>query len=90
MEAQQFGIPAIARNVGGNSEIIIEELLLPADTTPEIIAGLIKEYAQNQQAHIEEIRNKCREKVQLEYDAVENTRVFCTQLLAREEQHAER
>lgn len=90
MEAQQFGIPAIARNVGGNSEIIIEELLLPADTTPEIIASLIKEYAQNQQAHIEGIRNKCREKVQLEYNAVENTRAFCTQLLAREEQHAER
>ena len=31
-----------------------------------------------------------REKVQLEYNAVENTRAFCTQLLAREEQHAER
>lgn len=26
----------------------------------------------------------------LEYNAVENTRAFCTQLLAREEQHAER
>ena len=89
MEAQQFGIPAIARNVGGNSEIILEELLLPSDVTPEIIANLIKTYAQQQRAYIEKIRNKCKEKVQLEYNAVVNTRKFCKQLLAEEGQHAE-
>lgn len=89
MEAQQFGIPAIARNVGGNREIILEELLLPSDVTPEIIANLIKTYAQQQRAYIEKIRNKCKEKVQLEYNAVVNTRKFCKQLLAEEGQHAE-
>lgn len=81
MEAQQFGIPAIARNVGGNREIILEELLLPSDVTPEIIADLIKKYAQKPRACIEEIRNKCREKVELEYNAVVNTKKFCKQLL---------
>ena len=88
MEAQQFGIPAIARNVGGNREIILEELLLPSDVTPEIIADLIKKYAQKPRACIEEIRNKCREKVELEYNAVVNTKKFCTQLLTGEGLHA--
>lgn len=88
MEAQQFGIPAIARNVGGNREIILEELLLPSDVTPEIIADLIKMYAQKPRACIEEIRNKCREKVELEYNAVVNTKKFCEQLLMGKGWHA--
>ena len=71
-----------------DGEIILEELLLPSDVTPEIIADLIKKYAQKPRACIEEIRNKCREKVELDYNAVVNTKKFCKQLLTGEGLHA--
>lgn len=45
MEAMSFGIPVIATNVGGTSEIVSEKtgLLIEADFSPEELAGKIKE-----------------------------------------------
>lgn len=45
MEAMSCGIPCIARNVGGNNEIVRDEIsgkLLPPDATPLIIAQAIQ------------------------------------------------
>jgi glycosyltransferase involved in cell wall biosynthesis len=44
MEAMSFGIPCIGRDVGGNSEIIINQIsgiLLPKDSSPKLIASAI-------------------------------------------------
>jgi colanic acid/amylovoran biosynthesis glycosyltransferase len=48
MEAMSFGIPVIATNVGGTSEIVSERtgLLINADFTPEYLAGKILELSQ--------------------------------------------
>jgi len=48
MEAMSFGIPVIATNVGGTSEIVSERtgLLINADFTPEYLAGKIIELSQ--------------------------------------------
>lgn len=45
MEAMSFGIPVIATNVGGTSEIVSEKtgLLIEADFSPADLAGKIKE-----------------------------------------------
>ena len=47
MEAMSFGIPCIARNVGGNSEIVINEIsgkLIPKEATPTLIAEIIQDF----------------------------------------------
>jgi len=47
MEALSYGIPILARNVGGNSEIVIDNyngFLLQSDVTAENIAKIIKLY----------------------------------------------
>ena len=46
MEAMSFGIPVIATNVGGNSEIVNKRngFLLEPNPSPEIVANKIKEY----------------------------------------------
>lgn len=47
MEAQSFGIPAFATNVGGTSEVIVENItgfLLPVDFLPGDLAKLLYKY----------------------------------------------
>lgn len=46
MEACSFGIPILATNVGGTGETVkngLNGFLLPADVTPELLAGKIRE-----------------------------------------------
>jgi len=47
MEAQSFGIPVMAMNVGGNAELVSSQngILLPADATPEQVAAAIENYS---------------------------------------------
>jgi colanic acid/amylovoran biosynthesis glycosyltransferase len=47
MEAMSYGIPCIARNVGGNSEIVINEVsgkLVPDGASAHLIADVIQEF----------------------------------------------
>lgn len=47
MEAMSYGIPCIARNVGGNSEIVIDQIsgkLLPKESSAAFIADVIKTF----------------------------------------------
>jgi colanic acid/amylovoran biosynthesis glycosyltransferase len=48
MEAMSFGIPVIATNVGGTSEIVSGKtgLLIDPDFSPEELAGKIQEFTQ--------------------------------------------
>jgi colanic acid/amylovoran biosynthesis glycosyltransferase len=53
MEAMSFGIPVIATNVGGTSEIVSEKtgLLIDPDFSPEELAGKIQEFTQTMDIH---------------------------------------
>ena len=46
MEAQSFGIPTLATNVGGTSEIVNNEngFLIEKDFNPKLVADLITQY----------------------------------------------
>ncbi|MFS8083527.1 MAG: glycosyltransferase [Ginsengibacter sp.] len=47
MEAMSFGIPCIARNVGGNNEIVVDKIsgrLLPGSASPKLIADIIQDF----------------------------------------------
>jgi glycosyltransferase involved in cell wall biosynthesis len=46
MEAMSYGIPCIARDIGGNSEIVVNQVsgwLIPKDASPTLIARTIEE-----------------------------------------------
>ncbi len=46
MEAMSYGIPCLARDIGGNGEIVLNKIsgvLLPGTVTPEIIAESLKQ-----------------------------------------------
>lgn len=47
MEAMSYGIPCIARDIGGNSEIVVDQIsgkLVPKDASPTLIAGIIQDF----------------------------------------------
>ncbi|MEE2901932.1 MAG: glycosyltransferase [Myxococcota bacterium] len=62
MEAQSAGIPVIATDVGGTSEIVNEDngVLIPAQTSPEKIAAFISGFL-NEPAQLEAFRKKSNE-----------------------------
>ncbi len=77
MEAQQFGIPAMARDVGGNREIVLNELLLPSEVSAKDIAQAIFDYAQKTCEEQIVIRQKSRQIICDRYDSIRNTKRFC-------------
>lgn len=75
MEAISFGIPIIATDVGGTSEIVIDKVsgsLLPPNFTPEELAELIKSYAQMDRQMYRELRKSTRKFWEKHYQAPVN------------------
>ena len=63
MEACSFGIPCVATDVGGTSEIVRNGetgFLLPADFSPEDLAGRLSALADGTEAERKDLRVKCR------------------------------
>ncbi len=62
MEAQSFGIPILATDVGGSSEICNEKsgILIPRDFEPELVAKEIENF-KNSSKNTEDFRVRCRE-----------------------------
>jgi glycosyltransferase involved in cell wall biosynthesis len=82
MEAQSFGIPAIATAVGGVNEIVREGTgtLLPVDFTPSALASLIKHYADLSEDEQNQIRNNAFINWANNFDASYNYRDFMLKL----------
>ena len=71
MEAYSHGIPVVATDVGGNSEIVLKEHIIPSDSTSEDIAKIINEWSEDSQ-----FREKVKI-VQSEYfDSTKNAQKF--------------
>lgn len=82
MEAMSYGIPAVATNVGGVSELVDPSCgwLLPADPSPERIArGLLAAYASPKS---EEVREAARNRIAERFSAETNHRRFVDECLA--------
>ncbi len=75
MEAMSFGIPVIATDVGGNSEIVLEDQtgkLLEKEFAPRMLAALIERYAELPHASRSEIRRRVRSFWMSHYSAEKN------------------
>lgn len=80
-EAMSFGIPIIATDVGGVSELIADNgILLPANPTEQQIAEVIKSMMDMDEERYFEIRNNSYTLWQEKYDAEKNRRKFAEQL----------
>ena len=90
MEAMSFGIPAIARNVGGVSEIIDNScgLLLPEMITPtELKEGILKVLSESNEEH--QIKcNNARRKIESEYNCKKNYGLFVEHIKRMMKEHA--
>ncbi len=82
MEAQSFGIPCIATNVGGNSEIVNNKngYLLGSNPLPEEIARLITDCYKNKNAWNLK-RKESYNNWKTHYDADTNYKNFCENLI---------
>lgn len=71
MEAYSHGIPVVATDVGGNSEIVLQEHIIPPDSNSEDIAKIINGWSEDSQ-----IREKVKI-IQLEhFDSTKNAQKF--------------
>lgn len=62
MEAMSFGVPCMARNVGGNAEIVIDNVsgvILPNQVSPEIVAEYLQRFILMMQNNPEYYENLC-------------------------------
>ncbi|MEI6048206.1 MAG: glycosyltransferase [Bacteroidota bacterium] len=78
MEAQSFGIPVIATDVGGVREVVTEGAgrLLPVDFRPEDMAMMIQFYANLPEEEENKIRLKTYENWKLNFNASSNYKDF--------------
>lgn len=83
MEAMSLGIPVIARNVGGMSEIVTKEtgLLLPEKWTKESIRKIVTFIEKMDVRKYRKLSKACKEKWVEMYNADKNYRKFFTKLV---------
>jgi len=85
MEAMSFGIPAIATNVGGVSEIVINGrtgFLLDQEIDPKHVANVIENVAKMKPDEYESMRNEARNMWGTFYSADINYPDFCDKVLS--------
>lgn len=85
MEACSFGIPIIATDVGGTSEIVIENktgMLLDVDFEPEVLAEKIKNMALMSKEDELNYRKRCREYWQEHFFGENNFKKFTSDIKA--------
>lgn len=83
MEAISYGIPVMARNIGGNSEIVYNGtngVLLPSDINPKELAEAIKTFINLSNEEIVELRRGAYQIWEEQYNARENYHCFATHI----------
>lgn len=83
MEVSSFGIPSLATNVGGTSEIVIEAengKLLPENLTAEMLGEEIKYFFEMPLAERERLRLRARQIWENSFSAEKNYRAFAEEL----------
>lgn len=79
MEALSYGIPSIATDVGGNSEVTRDGetgVLLGADPSPREIADAMSSFAALSGSERGRYRGRCRSLWESDFDAAENARAL--------------
>ena len=78
MEAMSYGIPVIATNVGGTSEIVDNEsgILIDIDFTNELLCDIICKINFMDQSKKDEMRKKALNKWKYEFQAEKNYTEF--------------
>lgn len=87
MEAASFGIPSIATDVGGTSEIVLDELtgyLIPERFTTEQLAGCIRRMIALPEAEYAALRRSAREVWQEKFNALHNNAWFAQRVFEGE------
>lgn len=84
MEAMSFGIPAIATDVGGNSEIVTNSngFLISSNPLPEEIAKTIETYFYLDPIDEEKMRQTAYNTWKTEYNSEINYKSFCQEILS--------
>jgi len=74
MEAQSFGIPCIATNVGGTSEIVSDSVgyLLPSSITVEELATQFERFSMLRGKDVSELRSRTRKQWEEKFSAEKN------------------
>lgn len=81
MEAMSFGIPVIATNVGGSSEIVcndINGLLIDSEFKPEDLASVIDRFSN---VDLSDLRSNARKYWEQYYSATKNYKDFYSEIL---------
>ncbi len=82
MEAMEYGIPCLGRNVGGISELIddnINGFLLPADTDSKVLADKVNQLMETGISI--DLRTNAKRKIQREYSNTDNYSRFAQELI---------
>ena len=94
MEAQSFGIPVIATDVGGVNEVVNEGTgsLMQADFSPEDLAQLIEHYSGLNEKESDGIRANAMRNWELNFNSATNYQEFILKvnsILASEKEHTQ-
>ncbi len=84
MEAMEYGIPCLGRDVGGVSELIDDKkngYLLPRLVDSQMIASVIEKLME--QGISQDMRNRAKEKILADFSNVKNYHKFAQELIAR-------
>jgi len=84
MEAMSFGIPAMATNVGGTSEIVLDGengIMLSPNPTNKEIADKLVSYSLMTESEIQQLRDNAFKTWKLHYDSDNNYAQFIRQIL---------